>query len=82
MKPLIMASSLNNLKSLFLGLPDCGFGVTVPISINPKPKLENWLINLAFLSKPAAKPTGLGKSIPKSLVLKTGWLILKYLFKK
>ncbi len=77
----MMPWSLNNLKSLFLGLPDCDFGVTVPISIKPKPKLENWLINLAFLSKPAAKPTGLGKSIPKSLVLKIGWLTLKYFFK-
>ena len=37
----MIPSSLKSLKSLFLGLPDCDFGVTVPISINPKPKLEN-----------------------------------------
>jgi len=36
--------------------------------MNPNPKLENCLISLAFLSKPAANPTGFGKFIPNNLV--------------
>mgnify|MGYP003334795724 CR=1 FL=1 len=56
----INALSSVNLKILFFGLPSWGLGVTVPISINPKPwSLICWKIS-AFLSKPAAKPTGLG----------------------
>ena len=34
----INASSSSNLKTLGLGLPYCGFGVTVPTSTKPKPK--------------------------------------------
>ncbi len=56
-----------NLKSLFLGLPTCPFGVTVPISIKPKPKFANSLYKTAFLSKPAAKPTGFLKVNPNRL---------------
>ena len=41
--------------------PFCGNGVTVPISIKPKPIEANALIQEAFLSKPAAKPTGFFK---------------------
>ncbi|MDA9679473.1 dihydroorotate dehydrogenase (quinone), partial [Flavobacteriaceae bacterium] len=41
-------------------------GVSVPISINPKPKLDSSLYSLASLSKPAAKPTGFLKRMPKS----------------
>ena len=55
---LIIPSSSINLKRRFFGLPDCAFGVTVPISTNPNPKSANSLNSTAFLSKPAAKPTG------------------------
>ena len=61
-----MALSFFNLKSLFLGFPSCAFGVNVPISINPNPKLLSSLNNLASLSKPAAKPTGFLNFNPKS----------------
>ena len=61
---LIIASSLGNLNNLGFGFPSCGFGVNVPISINPKPKADNSLYNFASLSKPAAKPIGLGKLSP------------------
>ncbi len=49
-----------------LGLPICGFGVSVPISINPNPKLANSLNHRASLSNPAAKPTGFLKVNPNS----------------
>ena len=39
----INASSSSNLKTLGLGLPYCGFGVTVPTSTKPKPKLKREL---------------------------------------
>jgi hypothetical protein len=70
LKPIlfIIASSLISLNNLFFGLPSWAFGVTVPISIKPKPKVENSLYKRAFLSKPAAKPTGFGKLIPNNLV--------------
>ena len=55
---LIIPPSSINLKRRFFGLPDCAFGVTVPISTNPNPKSANSLNSTAFLSKPAAKPTG------------------------
>ena len=50
------------------GLPLCGRGVTVPISIKPKPKAAKPSIYSPFLSKPAAKPTGLGRCSPISVV--------------
>ena len=70
LKPILLITALssNNLNNRFLGFPSCGFGVTVPISIKPNPKLENSLINFAFLSRPAARPTGLGNLIPNKLV--------------
>ena len=48
-----------------LGLPGCGFGVTVPISKKPKPKAPSASICSPSLSKPAASPTGLGKVMPQ-----------------
>jgi hypothetical protein len=50
-----------------LGLPGCGRGVTVPISKNPNPNAASASICLPSLSKPAANPTGLGKSMPQSV---------------
>src|SRR6185436_12422129 len=55
---LISALSFGNRKSLGLSLPACGNGVTVPISTKPKPSASNSLKYLAFLSKPAPRPTG------------------------
>jgi hypothetical protein len=66
--PLIMALSFFNRNNLGFSLPFCGFGVTVPISINPKPKHESSSMKDAFLSKPAAKPIGFGNLIPKTSV--------------
>ena len=64
-----MALSSLSLNNLFFGFPSCGFGVTVPISINPNPNFSNSEMCVAFLSKPAAIPTGFGKVKPKSSLL-------------
>ena len=61
-----MALSSFKRNNLFLGFPICPFGVTVPISIKPNPKLDSSLKRSAFLSKPAARPTGLGNLIPNT----------------
>ena len=45
--------------------PFWGFGVIVPTSTDPKPCLRRVLTPRAFLSKPAASPTGLEKWRPK-----------------
>ena len=73
----MIPSSLTNLNNLFLELPSWANGVTVPISTKPKPNDENWLIYFAFLSNPAANPTGLGNLIPNKLVSNFGWFTLK-----
>ena len=43
LKPSLLIKDLSStsLKILFFGFPGWGKGVTVPISINPKPKFEN-----------------------------------------
>ena len=46
-------------------LPLCARGVSVPTSTKPKPMARSSRGTRAFLSKPAAMPTGLGKSRPK-----------------
>ena len=69
---LIMAWSSLRRNNLFLGFPACPFGVSVPISINPNPKLDNCLYKTAFLSKPAARPTGLGNFKPNTSLSKLG----------
>ena len=45
-------------------LPRCASGVSVPTSTKPKPMARSWRGTRAFLSKPAAMPTGLAKSRP------------------
>ena len=45
-------------------------GVTVPNSKKPKPKSNKPEIASAFLSKPAARPTGFSKYLPKTSVCK------------
>ena len=46
------------------GFPDCGNGVTVPSSRNPKPSAASPSTAFASLSSPAARPTGLGNERP------------------
>ena len=52
------ALSFDKRKSLGLSFPFWGNGVTVPISIKPKPNVVSSVRYMAFLSKPAASPTG------------------------
>ena len=52
--------------------PFCGLGVTVPISIKPNPNFSNSEIWVAFLSNPAAIPTGFSKVKPKSFLASFG----------
>ncbi len=61
---LIIASCSGKRNKRGLGLPGCARGVTVPTSIKPKPSLSRPTKCSAFLSKPAAKPTGLGNFKP------------------
>jgi hypothetical protein len=42
--------------------------------MNPKPKFESSLYKTAFLSTPAARPTGLGNLIPKTSRSNFGFL--------
>jgi hypothetical protein len=63
---LIIALSFSNLNNLFFGFPICGSGVIVPTSTKPNPKLLNSLICAAFLSNPAATPTGFLKFNPNN----------------
>jgi len=44
-----------------LGFPSCGCNVMPPISDQPKPRCPHWSKHSAFLSIPAARPTGLSK---------------------
>ena len=69
---LITASSRSSRNSRGRGLPVCGFGVTVPISTKPKPSRSSASGASAFLSKPAAMPTGLGKFSPKARTARLG----------
>jgi hypothetical protein len=49
-----------------LSFPGWALGVSVPISIKPKPNAESSSNIFASLSKPAASPTGFGNFIPKT----------------
>ena len=63
---LITASSASSRNTRGRGLPSCGRKVTVPISTKPKPSRSSASGTCAFLSKPAAMPSGLGKFSPKA----------------
>ena len=65
---LIKARSSSSLNILGLGFPNCFDGVTVPISTKPNPSFNTELYTSALLSKPAAKPIGLGNSFPNNLI--------------
>ena len=67
-KRLIEARSSLRRNSRGFGLPGCAIGVAAPTSIKPKPALDKGATTSAFLSKPAAKPTGLGMFKPATLV--------------
>ena len=69
LKPILFINALSFGKRNNLGLsfPACGKGVTVPISTKPKPRHSNSFKYLAFLSKPAPRPTRFGNS--KSQIL-------------
>ena len=47
------------------GLPACGSGVTVPTSTKPKPRPSSASGTSPSLSKPAARPSGIGKVEPE-----------------
>ena len=53
-----MALSFSNLNTLGFGFPYCDIGVIVPTSVKPKFKECIVFITSAFLSKPAAIPSG------------------------
>lgn len=63
---LMIARSRGRRKTRGRGLPPCGRGVTVPISMNPNPRAESSRIASPLRSKPAASPTGFGKRMPKT----------------
>src|SRR6185437_4552403 len=63
---LITARSASRRKIRGRGLPACARGVTVPTSTKPKPRRSSASGTTAFLSKPGATPTGLGKFSPNA----------------
>ncbi len=69
---LITAWSRSSRNRRGRGLPICGCGVTVPTSTKPKPSRSRASGTSAFLSKPAAIPTGLGKLSPKARTASLG----------
>src|SRR5947207_11490787 len=50
------------------GFPGWALAVTVPTSTKPKPSAAQAGRATPFLSKPAARPTGLGKARPKTVL--------------
>ena len=69
---LMTASSSGSRKRRGLGLPGCARAVTVPISAKPKPSASHAGRATAFLSKPAASPSGAGKRTPNTERSKRG----------
>ena len=59
---LMTAWSSGSRNSRGRGLPACGSGVTVPVSTKPKPSRISAATATASLSKPAARPIGLGNA--------------------
>ena len=49
------------------GFPGCARAVIVPTSAKPNPSASHAGSATAFLSKPAASPTGLGNVTPKTV---------------
>ena len=69
---LMTARSSFSLNTRGRGFPGCGLGVTPPISMNPNPAPSSGPIASPFLSKPAASPSGFGRSIPDRLTESPG----------
>ena len=67
---LITAWSFGSRNNLGFGFPGCGLGVIAPTSMNPKPHLSRASTASAFLSNPAANPTGLSSFKPQIEVFK------------
>ena len=63
---LMIARSAGSRKMRGRGLPAWGWGVTVPISTNPKPRAESSWNASPLRSKPAARPIGLGNRSPNT----------------
>ena len=63
---LTMARSNGSRNSRGVGLPGCGCPVTVPISTDPNPNAARASIPWAFLSNPAASPSGLATRRPNT----------------
>lgn len=63
---LMTASSSSSRKTLGLGFPSWGSGVTVPTSTKPKPTLYSPSTASPCLSKPAARPSGLRNRRPRT----------------
>src|SRR5699024_7195817 len=55
-----------------VGLPGCAEAVTVPTSLKPKPIAPHESTAAAFLSNPAANPSGPGKVRPSTSRASTG----------
>ena len=53
-------------------LPSCGRGVSVPTSTKPKPSLSIAPGTSAFLSNPAARPSGFGTFSPRAATASRG----------
>ena len=71
-KRLMTAASSCNRNSRGRALPDWGRGVSVPTSTKPKPSLSIAPGTSAFLSKPAASPSGLGNFRPRTSTERRG----------
>src|SRR5882762_3714274 len=54
------------------GFPARGSGMMEPTQMKPKPRHDNESSKSPFLSKPAARPTGLDRSTPAKVVLSRG----------
>ena len=65
---LTIARSALSRKSRGCGLPGWASPVTVPISTWPKPRAASPSMPTAFLSKPAARPSGCGKVSPRAWI--------------
>ena len=61
---LMMAPSSVSRNTRGRGLPACGRGVTPPASMKEKPRRMRPSSAVAFLSKPAARPSGCARSMP------------------
>ena len=74
-KRLMTARSRDRRNRRGRGLPGCGRGVAAPTSTKPKPARPSAATAWAFLSRPAARPSGFGRSRPARRVASRGEVI-------